>query len=427
MPMPITPATLDRFLTPSHQALWADVDAFAQEEVLPLVERMESAPSRVDRKLARLMANRRWFGVTVPAAFGGMQAGHVAKTILIHRLARVSGAAAAILQASLIPVAALLHFGTSDQRTALLPSVADGSMLMSIAVTEPDQGGHIGGMKASAEWDGKAWVLSGTKAHVGNSHIADLHVVVARTAPHGTRTSQALTAFLVRTDQRGVHVHRHISKLGLHGFGFGLISFDRVRIPPENVLGEEGQGFAVAQSSSVLYGRPNLAAVSLGLHESAVALTAQYVSARPRSKGTLADLGVVRDRLGQMSAREIMARILTYHAVDMLDRGLPCDMELITAKGIGHELASDTGTDAMELHAANALDDSYPLQRVWRDMQTTYAPAGTGEVQRIRLAEGLLQEHRRSAEQTDDTGRIAWSVLLADRIRPARLDPRAAV
>lgn len=424
MPVPRTPATLDRFLTPAHQALWADADAFAQEEVLALVERMESAPSRVNRKIARLMAGRRWFGVTVPAAFGGMQAGHVAKTILIHRLARVSGAAAAILQAGLIPVAALLHYGSDEQRTALLPGVADGSVLMSIAVTEPDQGGHIGGMTTSAEWDGKAWVLSGTKAHVGNSHIAGLHVVVARTAPPGTRTSQALTAFLVRTEQRGVHVHRHTSKLGLHGFSFGLISFDRVRIPPQNILGEVGQGFDIAQSSSVLYGRPNLAAVSLGLHEAAVALTTQHVCNRPRYKGAVADLGVVRDRLGRMSARAIMARILAYHAVDMLDRGLSCDMELIAAKAIGHELAAEASRDAMELHGANALTEDYPLERVWRDMQTTYAPAGTGEVQRIRLAQNLLHEHGHPGEETDHA---QWSVRLAHLTRHARADPAPAL
>ncbi|KPI22948.1 Isovaleryl-CoA dehydrogenase [Actinobacteria bacterium OV320] len=424
MPMPTTPATLDRFLTPSHQALWADVDDFAQEEVLPLVERMESAPSRVDRKLARLMASRRWFGVTVPAAFGGMHAGHVAKTVLIHRLARVSGAAAAILQASLIPVAALLHYGNDDQRTALLPSVADGSMLMSIAVTEPDQGGHIGGMTTSAEWDGKAWVLSGTKVHVGNSHLAHQHVVVARTAPPRTRTSQALTAFLVEADQKGVHAHRYTSKLGLHGFSFGVISFDRVRIPPQNVLGEEGQGFDVAQSSSILYGRPNLAAVSLGLHESVIALTTQYVSRRPRYNGAVADLGVVRDRLGQMSARMIMARILAYHAVDMLDRGLPCDAELTAAKGLGHELAAEAGRDAMELHGANALVEDYPLERVWRDMQTSYAPAGTGEVQRIRLAQALLREHGHAGEETEHT---QWSIRLAHLTRHTQSDPARAL
>lgn len=405
MSMPATPITLDRYLTPAHRALWAAVDDFAAREIEPRVDRIESAPQRVDRKIARLLAGRRWFGVTVPETFGGMQAGHVAKTILIHRLARVSGAAAATLQASLIPVAALLHYGTEDQHNTLLPSVADGSVLMSIAVTEPDQGGHIGGMTSAAEWDGKAWVLSGVKAHVGNSHIADLHVVVARTAPAGTRTSKALTAFLVQNDQPGVHREPHTPKLGLHGFSFGQISFDRVRIAPHHVLGEVGQGFDVAQASSILCGRPNLTAVSLGLHETAVALTARFVSSRPRYEGTLADLSVIRERLGRMSARLIMASILTYHAVDMLDQGLPCDGELIAAKGLGHELAAESGNDAMQLHAATGLDSEVPIQRIWRDMQTTYAPAGTGEIQRRRLAENLLQG------ETSESSRTPWSLL----------------
>ncbi|MGW7047053.1 acyl-CoA dehydrogenase family protein [Streptomyces avermitilis] len=423
MSMPATPVTLDRFLTPSHQALWKTVDDFAAQEILPRVNRMESAPNRVDRKVAQLLAGRRWFGVTVPETFGGMQAGHVAKTILMHRLARISGAAAAILQASLIPVAALLHYGTSDQHNTLLPRVAQGSVLMSIAVTEPEQGGHIGGMTTGAEWDGKAWVLTGVKAHVGNSHLADLHVVVARTAPPGTRTSKALTAFLVEANQRGVSLLRHTSKLGLRGFSFGQISFDRVRVLPHNVLGDVGQGFDVAQSSSILYGRPNLTAVSLGLHERALSLTARYVSSRPRYKGKLADVSVIRDRLGRMSARLIMARILTYHAVDMLDRGLPCDDELIAAKDLGHELASETGNDAMELHAANGLDGDHPIQRVWRDMQTTYAPAGTGEVQRRRLAENLLQEETGESE----SARTPWSVLHTDHTHHPIPGPTAPV
>ncbi|MFD9441824.1 acyl-CoA dehydrogenase family protein [Streptomyces sp. NPDC060006] len=412
MSMPLTPATLDRFLTPAHQALWMAADDFATQEIPARVDRMESAPQRVDRKVARLLAGRRWFGVTVPETFGGMQAGHVAKSILIHRLAKVSGAAAAILQAGLIPVAALLHYGNEEQQTTLLPGVADGSVLMSIAVTEPDQGGHIGGIQSAAEWNGKAWLLTGVKAHVGNSHIANLHVVIARTAPAGTRTSKALTAFLVHGDQRGVTVMRHTAKLGLHGFSFGQISFDRVRVLPTNVLGEVGQGFDVAQSSSILCGRPNLTALSLGLHETAVSLTAQYVSNRPRYNGKLADLSGIRERLGRMSARLIMARILTYHAADMLDRGLPCDDELIAAKSLGHDLASETGNDAMELHAANGLHSHYPLERVWRDMQTTYAPAGTREVQRRRLAENLLQA------ETSNSSRIPWSVLHSDGMHP---------
>lgn len=415
-PHPI-PTSLDRFLTPAHHALWEAADTFAAAEVQPLIDGMESAPHKVDRALVRLLAQRGWFGVTVPEAFGGMAAGHVAKSILIHRLARVSGAAGAILQAGLIPVAGLLHYGTDAQHNELLPAVADGAVLLSIAVTEPDQGGHLGGMVSAAEWDGTAWILTGIKAHVGNSHLADLHIVIARTAPADTRTSQALTAFLVHADQRGVNLVQQAAKLGLHGFSFGQITFDRVRIPPSHVLGEVGQGFAVAQSSSILYGRPNLTALSLGLHEQALALTTRYVSNRPRYQGHLADIAVVRDRLGRMSARLIMARILAYHAVDMLDSGLACDEELITAKALGHELAAETGNDAMQLHAAHGLDTEQPIARVWRDMQTTYAPAGTGEVQRRRLAETLL------TKDSDTTPHVPWSVQHAARGQPPHTTP----
>ncbi|MFC3573978.1 acyl-CoA dehydrogenase family protein [Streptomyces yaanensis] len=113
------------------------------------------------------------------------------------------------------------------------------------------------------------------------------------------------------------------------------------------------------------------------------------------------------------SAAARSRRVLSYHAVDMLDRGLLCDDELLAAKALGHDLASETGNDAMQLHAANGLDEDFPIQRVWRDLQTTYAPAGTGEVQRQRLAENLLQQ-----EEDGVSTRTPWSVLHAGRAQP---------
>lgn len=199
--MSATPATpppaLRPYLTARHELLWDEADAFTAEDIAPRAARMEAAPDRVERKVAELMAARRWFAVTVPAAFGGLGAGHVAKTILVHRIARVSAAAAAILQATLIPVGALLHFATYEQKGYWLPRVADGSLLLSIAVTEPQAGGHIGGIQTTAERAGNQWVLTGSKIHIGNSHLAGAHLVIARTADAGERTSQALTAFLV--------------------------------------------------------------------------------------------------------------------------------------------------------------------------------------------------------------------------------------
>ncbi|MFI8093394.1 acyl-CoA dehydrogenase family protein [Streptomyces sp. NPDC086080] len=409
------PPALRPYLTARHELLWDEADAFAAEHVAPRAARMEAAPGRVERKVADLMAARRWFAVTVPSAFGGLGAGHVAKTILVHRIARVSAAAATILQATLIPVGALLHFATYEQKGRWLPRVADGSLLLSIAVTEPQAGGHIGGIETVAEHVGSEWVITGSKIHIGNSHLADGHLVVARTAGTDVSTSQALTAFMVESGRRRLSVSDHRPGLGLHGFSAGRLDLDHVRVPADNVVGEVGQGLAVAQSSSILYGRPNLAAVSLGIHEAVVATTTAHLKTRPRYRGTLSDLAVPRDRVGGMEARLRAGRILAYQSVHLLDQGLPCDADLINSKYLGHQWAVQSAQDAMELHGAHALDRDYVLQRLWRDIQHTYPPAGTGEVQRIRLADAAFDEDH-----------IQWSEHLAAESAWARPDPTAA-
>lgn len=398
-----------------YELLWREADAFAAEHIAPRVARMEAAPGRVERKVAELMAQRGWFAVTVPAAFGGLGAGHVAKTILIHRIARVSAAAAAILQATLIPVGGLLHFATYEQKGRWLPRVADGSLLLSIAVTEPAAGGHIGGIETTAERAGSQWVINGSKVHIGNSHLAGAHLVLARTAEPGVRTSQALTAFMVESDRHGLSIAGHRPGLGLHGFSAGRLDLDHVRVPADNVVAEVGQGWSVAQSSSILYGRPNLTAVSLGIHEAVVATTTARLKARPRYRGALSDLPVLRDRIGDMEARLRAGRILAYQSVHLLDQGLPCDADLINAKYLGHQWAAQSVQDAMELHGAHALDGDYILQRLWRDIQHTYPPAGTGEVQRVRLADAAFGEDH-----------IQWSERLAAETGWAQPDPTAA-
>jgi alkylation response protein AidB-like acyl-CoA dehydrogenase len=414
--MPTTPPTeLTPYLTPDHRRLWHEADAFAAEYIAPRVPRMEAAPHKVERKAAQLMADQGWFGVTIPEQYGGMAAGHVAKTVLIHRTGVVSAAAAATYQASLIPVGAVQHWGTAEQKTQWLPQAAAGRVLLSIAVTEPKMGGHIGGIETTAERDGDWWVINGSKSHIGNSHLAGLHVVVARTAPPGVSASQALTAFLVEHHRKGLTVKPHRPGLGLHGFTAGRLHLDRVRIPAANVLGDIGQGLFVAQSSSILYGRANLAAVSLGIHEALVEMTAQWLANRERYDGHLSDLPVLRDRLGSMQNRLQVARNAAYQAVHLLDLGLACDAQLIGAKNANHELAADSTRDAMKLHGAYGLDGDYSLQRLYRDIPYTYPPAGTGEFQRIHLAKAALGEMD-----------IEWSQRLAAELAWTSPDPTPA-
>jgi alkylation response protein AidB-like acyl-CoA dehydrogenase len=156
---------------------------------------MEASRS-VSHELSRLIARQGWIGVTISDRYGGMGMGHLAKTVIIEELARVSGA---MVQASQLGVAKIVHFGTEEQKKRWLPAIASGDCLPTIAVTEPDSGGHVLGMTSSAIRDGDDYLLNGRKVFVGNSHVGDLHGVVVRTGPG----SKGLSAFLVESGRPG--------------------------------------------------------------------------------------------------------------------------------------------------------------------------------------------------------------------------------
>ena len=369
------------FTTERHELLREEVRDFAEAEVRPLVAEMEASRT-VERALARQIARQGWIGVTIGSEYGGMGLGHLAKTVIIEELSRVSGAMGAMVQASQLGVAKIVHFGNDAQRKAWLPAIAAGDCLPTIAVTERESGSHVLGMRATAERDGDGYVLNGRKLHVGNSHVADLHGVVVRTG----EGSKGLSAFLVEADRPGVSLGAHQPAMGLHGFSFGEVIFDNCRIPVGNRLGAEGDGLAVAYSSSILYGRPNLTAVSLGIHGALVEETAAFVVGRAR----LRELGSVKMRMGEMQSRWMTGRLLAYHAVHLLDQGLSCDAELQNAKLVNVESAVESARGAVEIHGAAGLFPDRPIERYFRDAHHIYAPAGTSDIQRLRLAETVL-------------------------------------
>ncbi|GKQ33495.1 acyl-CoA dehydrogenase family protein [Streptomyces sp. A012304] len=388
----------ESFLTDSHLQLRDEVRAFAEAVVAPRVADME-ASRRIEHELAGEIARRGWIGATIGKEHGGMAVGHLAKTIIIAELSRVSGAMGAMVQASQLGTAKIMHFGTEEQKNTWLPRIAAGTCLPTIAVTEEVSGSHVLGMQMTAERDGSDYVLNGAKVYVGNSHIGHLHGVVARTG----EGSQGLTAFLVESDRPGLTVSPHQGTLGLHGFSFGELVFDNCRIPVANRLGAEGDGRDVAYSSSILYGRPNLTAVALGIHEAILETTTAFCRERTRYGKPLHALPTIQRKLGQIQSRLMTARLTAYHAASLLDRDLgehddsagrgappPCDAELMNAKYVNAEYTLDSARAAMEIHAAAGLHTDRPMERYLRDAHHIYAPAGTSDIQLLRLAETAL-------------------------------------
>jgi len=404
---------MDRYFADQrHRELRRQVREFAEREVKPRIPGMEASRS-VSHELSRLIARQGWIGVTIPSVYGGMGAGHLAKTIIIEELARVSGAMGAMVQASQLGVAKIVHFGDEQQKKQWLPAIAAGDCLPTIAVTEPESGGHVLGMTSTAVRDGDDYILNGRKVFVGNSHVGDLHGVVVRTGPG----SKGLSAFLVESDRPGFSLGPQKPAMGLHGFSFGELIFDNCRVPAANRLGEEGDGLAVAYSSSVLYGRANLTAVSLGIHQAILEETTRFCTERQRYGAPLGELGSVKLKLGQMQSRLMTARLAAYHAVHLLDRGMPCDAELMNAKLVNVEYALDSARDAMEIHAAAGLFTDRPIERYLRDAHHIFAPAGTSDIQRLRLGEVAL-----------GTAKGEWSERLSDLVRlESELHPEPAV
>lgn len=375
----------DWFLTEQHQHLRQRVRDFAEAKVAPRVSRMEASRA-VEYELSSLIAQQGWIGATIGPEYGGMGAGHLAKTLIIEELSRVSGAMGAMVQASQLGVAKILHFGDSRQKAVWLPRIAAGTCLPTIAVTEPESGGHVLGMASSAVRDGDDYILNGRKVYVGNSHVGDLHGVVVRTGPG----KDGLSAFLVEANRPGFSLAPHKPAMGLHGFSFGELIFDNCRVPAANMLGEEGGGLPVAYSSSVLYGRANLTAVSLGIHQAILDATTAFCSEQHRYGAPLSKLGSIKLKLGEMHSRLMTARLAAYQAVHLLDQGESCDAELMNAKLVNTEYALDSARNAMEIHAACGLSTDRHVERYLRDAHHIFAPAGTSDIQRLRLSEVAL-------------------------------------
>ncbi|MEU0722813.1 acyl-CoA dehydrogenase family protein [Streptomyces sp. NPDC006140] len=388
-------SSLDVYLSEAHRSLRKQGREVAREEVAPRIADMEAAGTHTDHGIARIVGERGWFGVFIGTEHGGLHAGHVAKTILLDELSYVSGAAGAILQAPLIPTLALLYRGSVEQKQRWLPQIAAGTLYMAIAVTEPEHGSHVLGMTSTARRSGKYWIINADKCWVGASGIAHLHVVIVRTGKRGD--PRGLSAFLVEADRDGLEVTQP-PLVGLHGFTAGNVRLRNVRVPASALLGEVGDGLDIAYTASTVCGRPNLAAVALGLHRRVLDVTTDFLAGRPRYDGVLADLPVVGQHLAEMKSRLMTAEGAVYYAAHLLDQGVSCDAELVNSKLVNSRAAKASVQEGKDTHGGYSGRADYEISRLSRDIDLVSAPAGPDDIQLLRLSE--------VARGTD---RVQWS------------------
>ena len=363
--------------------------SFAENEVKPLaqeVDEEECFPLETVKKMGKLG----FMGIPIPKEYGGQGCDYLTYAMCVEELAKVCGTTAVILSAhtSLCQMP-ILHFGTEAQKQKYLVPLAKGETLGAFGLTEPGAGTDASGQHTKAVLDGDEYVLNGSKVFITNGYYADTYVIFAMT--NKELGNKGISAFIVEKGTPGFTFGTKEKKMGIRGSATYELVFTDCRIPKENLLGREGQGYAIALNT-LNGGRVGIAAPALGLAAGALEVSTAYVKTRKQFGKTLDRFQNTQFTLADMATRTEAARLLVYRAAiehdeDPKNDGTASSM----AKLYAAETASWVTNRAVQLHGGYGYIREYDVERMMRDAKITEIYEGTSEVQRMVISHNLLK------------------------------------
>jgi alkylation response protein AidB-like acyl-CoA dehydrogenase len=376
-------------LSDDEQMLRGTIRRFAEDEVLPgELERDKKAEFHSD--LVKKLAELGLLGIPVPEEFGGAGMSTMCYVLTVEEIAKVSGSLALTLAAhTSLGTMPIVDFGSDEQKRTFVPPLARGDYLGAFGLTEPGAGSDSGATKTSATREGDEYVLSGQKAWITNAGEAGSFVVTARTS--AGRGTEGISAFIIKRDTKGFSVGKPEKKLGLHSSDSRPIYFDHCRVPANQRLGPEGEGFKYFMRT-LDRGRIIIGSMALGLAEGALARALQYSKERKTFGREIANHQAVAFKLADMTTGIEAARHLIYHAARRKDAGLPFAREAAMAKLFASEMAMRVTSDAIQIHGGYGFTREYHVERMYRDAKLCTIGEGTSEVQRLVISRSLVQE-----------------------------------
>lgn len=374
-------------LTEEQEQLRRTIREFAEAEIRPHVMEWDEA-SRFPSELIPKLAELGLMGVIFPEENGGAGLGYVDYVIAIEELARVDGSVAIIVAAhTSLCTNHIFKMGTEEQRRRYVRPLARGEMLGCWSLTEPEAGSDAGGTRTTAVLDGDAWVLNGAKTFTTNGHYADVCIAMAVT--DRSRGHHGISAFIIEKGTPGFRPGKKENKLGLRASDTSEVVFDNCRIPRENLLGREGDGFV--DSLKILDGgRISIAALGLGMAQGAFEAALAYSKQRKQFGQPIASFQAVQWKLADMRTEIEAARLLSFRAAWMMDQGSRVTKEASMAKLFSSEVAVRVANEAVQIHGGYGFVKDYPAEKYYRDVKLCTIGEGTSEMQRLVIARQLL-------------------------------------
>jgi alkylation response protein AidB-like acyl-CoA dehydrogenase len=378
---------VDFRLTEEQQLLRRTVREFAEAEMRPHVREWDEAqhfPAELMPKLASLGL----LGIQWPEAYGGAGMSAIDYCLCIEELARVDPSVALSVAAhNGLCSAHIAMFGSETQKQTYLVPLARGEKIGAWALTESSSGSDAGGLRTTAARDDKTWVVNGSKAFTTHGRVGDILVAMAIT--DRAAGSRGISAFIVERGTPGMTAGKKEDKLGMRASDTSEVLFDGCRISSDRMLGEEGQGFINALQ--VLdAGRIGIAALAVGLAQGAYEAALRYADERMAFGKTINRFQAIQWKLADNATRIEAARLLTYRAAYLKDRGGRTTLEASMAKLYASEIAVTAADDCVQIHGGYGLVKDYPAEKFFRDVKLTTIGEGTSEIQRLVIARHLL-------------------------------------
>jgi alkylation response protein AidB-like acyl-CoA dehydrogenase len=380
---------MDFHLTEEQQMWRETVHHFCEVELKSRAAQTD-AEGKLPLDVVKKMAPLGLLSLPVSEADGGPGLEVLSAAIAIEELGWACGSTALSVAAhNGLCVSPLVTYGTPDQKDQYLPQLTGGDHLGSLALTEPGAGSDLaGGVRTTARLEGEAWVINGSKAWITNPSLAPLIVTLCRTDPEaGTR---GFSMIIVETDRPGLTIHPAEKKMGLKGSPTHMLTYDNVRVPRENLLGEAGRG--LQQTLTTLDGgRIGIGAMAVGLAQAALDHAVTYAKEREAFGRAISQHQAIQHMIADMATEIEAARLLVYRSAWLKDQNKPFSKEAAMAKLFASETAERAAFKSIQIHGGYGYSAEFPVERIYRDQRLLTIGEGTSEILRMVIGRRVLE------------------------------------
>ena len=367
------------------------IERWVARELKPIVREYDHA-DRYPSHIVEQMKELGLFGATVSPEYGGLGLSATTYARIVMSISSVWMSITGIINSHLMLALAIQKFGTPQQKTRWLPKLASGEIRGGLALTEPDAGTDLQGIRMTAKRDGDHYVINGTKTWITNGAEGSCFAMLVKTNPDAQPRHNGMSLFIA-PKMEGFTVGRKLQKLGYKAIDTAELIFDNYRLPADHLIGGvEGRGFIQATGGLEL-GRINVASRGVGIAEGALKLAADYAQTRKTFGKPICEHQAIQLKLGEMATRARAARLLTLDAALAFDKGERCDMEAGMAKYFASEAALENSIEGMRIHGAYGYSKEFDIERLYRDAPLTCIGEGTNEMQRIIIAKQLIKRN----------------------------------